>query len=141
MHDVCAGGDGLVCDVDVVRGFTANDGGGIVDGISECRRWNAFTSDVVRAYPHGRRHVSSVHWACNGDVSRKSWMGEQCATEREDDESETAQRYKARWPMRYVGKQHANSVGDVSGCSKGIDQNIRRRLDFVAREAHSVLTM
>ena len=54
------------------------------------------------------------------------------ATEREDDESETAQRYKARWPMRYVGKQHANSVGDVSGCSKGIDQTIRRRLDFVA---------
>jgi hypothetical protein len=35
MHDMGAGGKGQVWDIDVVGGFAAKDGGGIVDGIAE----------------------------------------------------------------------------------------------------------
>ena len=51
MDGMDAGGDRQLCDIDVVGGFTANDGAGIVDGVAEGRGRNALASDVVRAYP------------------------------------------------------------------------------------------
>jgi hypothetical protein len=35
MDDVCAGGDDLLCNVDVVGGYTANECAAVVDGIAK----------------------------------------------------------------------------------------------------------
>ena len=115
MDDVRTGGNGLLGDVDVVGGFTANECGGVVDGIAE-GRGGTLSYPMLCARIKTGDDVSTVHRACDGDVGRERRTGKHCAAERrEDEEGQTARGCKARWPMRCVGKQHAIFVGGVSG--------------------------